>query len=65
MGTGIPIITSSLGIIPKFFYPLSAEKRDLMYAELRDRRSKVADKMNKATTDEEIAEIADSQFIVK
>ena len=65
LGTGIPIITSSLGIIPKFFYPLSAEKRDQMYAELRERRSKVAEKMNNATTAEEIAEIAESQFIVK
>lgn len=65
LGTGIPIITSALGIIPKFFYPLSAEKRDQMYAELRERRSKVAEKMNKATTAEEIAEIADSQFITK
>ncbi len=65
LGTGIPIITSSLGIIPKFFYPLSAEKRNLMYSELRERRSKVADKMNNATTAEEIAQIAESQFIVK
>ena len=65
LGTGIPIITSSLGIIPKLFYPLSAEKRDLMYSELRERRSKVAAKMNTATTAEEVAEIAESQFIVK
>ena len=65
LGTGIPIITSALGIIPKLFYPISAETRNLMYAELRERRSKVAEKMNNATTAEEIAEIADAQFIVK
>ena len=65
LGTGIPRITGALGIVPKLFYPITAEKRDLMYAELRERRSRVADKMNKATTAEEIAEIADSQFIVK
>ena len=65
LGTGIPIITSALGIIPKLFYPISAETRDRMYAELRERRSKVAEKMKNATTAEEIAEIADSQFIVK
>ena len=64
LGTGIPIITSALGIIPKFFYPLSAEKRDQMYAELRERRSKVANMIKDATA-EEMEEIAESQFIVK
>jgi Na+/melibiose symporter-like transporter len=65
LGTGIPIITSALGIIPKLFYPISAETRDRMYAELRERRSKVAERMNNAKTAEEVAEIADSQFIIK
>ena len=65
LGTGVPIITGALGIIPKLFYPISAETRDQMYAELRERRSKVAEKMKTATTAEEIAEIADSQFITK
>ncbi|MBQ2965257.1 MAG: hypothetical protein IJE14_11455 [Clostridia bacterium] len=46
-------------------YPITAENRERMYAELRERRSTVADKMKKATTEEEIAEIADSQFINK
>lgn len=64
LGTGIPIITSSLGIIPKFFYPLSADKRNRMYSELTERRSKVACKMQTATA-EEMEEIAESQFIVK
>jgi Na+/melibiose symporter-like transporter len=65
LGTGLPIITSALGIIPKFFYPISAEKRDIMYSELRERRSLVAEKLNNATTAEEIAEIAETQFLVK
>ena len=65
LGTGVPIITGALGIIPKLFYPISAEKRDLMYAELRERRSKVATMMKTATTAEEVAKIADSQFMVK
>ena len=36
-----------------------------MYSELREIRSRVAEKMNKVLTAEEIAEIADSQFVVK
>ena len=48
LGTGIPIISSSLGIIPKFFYPLSAEKRAQMYKELKERRENVAHIMNHA-----------------
>jgi len=35
-----------------------------MYSELRERRSRVAGKMQNATA-EEMAEIAESQFIVK
>ena len=42
LGTGIPIITSALGIVPKFFYPLSADKREKMYAELFERRQQYA-----------------------
>ena len=62
LGTGIPIITSALGIIPKLFYPISAETRDLMYSELRERRSRVA-AMMKTATKEEVEKIADAQFI--
>ena len=56
LGTGILRITGALGIVPKLFYPITAEKRDQMYAELRERRSKVAEMMKTATTAEEIAE---------
>ncbi len=38
MCTGIPQITGILAVIPKFLYPLSQEKRELMYNELLERR---------------------------
>ena len=52
LGTGIPIISSSLGIIPKFFYPLSADKRVQMYEELTERRQAMAEFMKTATKEE-------------
>lgn len=61
LGTGIPIISSSLGIIPKFFYPLSAEKRVQMYEELTERRQAMAEFM-KTATQEEIDKKANDQL---
>lgn len=61
LGTGIPIITSSLGIVPKLFYPLSAEVREKMYADLQERRAAMADFM-KTATKEEIAAMAEKQL---
>ena len=61
LGTGIPIISSSLGIIPKFFYPLSAEKRNQMYTELYERRRKKAELVQGASA-EEMAAIAENEF---
>jgi len=61
LGTGIPIITSSLGIVPKLFYPLSAEVREKMYADLQERRSAMAEFM-KTATKEEIDAMADRQL---
>ena len=52
LGTGIPIISSSLGIIPKFFYPLSAERKAQMYEELTERRIAMAEFMKTATNEE-------------
>jgi Na+/melibiose symporter-like transporter len=52
LGTGIPIITSSLGIIPKFFYPLNAEIRNKMYTELQERRDKMAKIMQEGSEEE-------------
>jgi Na+/melibiose symporter-like transporter len=39
MTTIIPIVTGSLGLIPKFFYDLGGEKREKMYEELLARRA--------------------------
>ena len=61
LGTGIPIISSSLGIVPKFFYPLSAKTREQMYKDLAERRSKKAEFMQNATP-EEIAKMAETEF---
>ena len=61
LGTGIPIISSSLGIIPKFFYPLSTEKRVQMYEELTERRQAMAEFM-KTATQEEIDKKANDQL---
>ncbi len=61
LGTGIPIISSSLGIIPKFFYPLSAETREKMYADLQERRAAMAEFM-KTATKEEIDAMAEQQL---
>ena len=61
LGTGIPIITSSLGIIPKLFYPLSAETREKMYADLQERRAAMAEFM-KTATKEEIDAMAEKQL---
>ena len=54
LGTGIPIITSSLGIIPKFFYPINNKVRDEMYSDLKLRRSEVAKKMDKIASEIEV-----------
>ena len=48
MSTGVPVITSALAVIPKFLYPLTAKKRELMYAELSVRRKAYAKVVNKA-----------------
>ena len=61
LGTGIPIISSSLGIVPKFFYPLSAKTREQMYKELFERRSQKANLIENASS-EELEEIAKNEF---
>ena len=45
MCTLLPTVTSVFGLIPKFFYDLSGEKRDRMYRELAERRQSVIDHM--------------------
>ncbi len=61
LGTGIPIISSSLGIIPKFFYPLSASTREQMYKDLFERRSNKRAIMETGNEDE-IAKLAEEEL---
>ena len=61
MGTGIPVITGALGIIPKFFHNLSGEKRDRMYRELFARREATRNAINSAKSLEEMELIAKDQ----
>lgn len=42
MFTIIPALTGSLGIIPMLFYDLDNKKKELMYAELLERRSRIS-----------------------
>ncbi len=62
MGTGIPVITGALGIIPKFFHNLNGEKRDQMYQELFARREAMRNAVENAKDDEEMARIAKAQI---
>jgi len=59
--TGLPIITGALGVIPKFFYPLTGDKRNLMYAELQARRAELAHAASHASN-EELKEIGHKQM---
>ena len=49
--TIVPVITGALGYIPMIFYNLTGEKRDKMYAELMERRSAAAKKVNEEVKD--------------
>jgi Na+/melibiose symporter-like transporter len=62
MGTGIPVITGALGIVPKFFHNLSGEKRDRMYRELYARREATRNAINSAKSIEEMEKIAKAQM---
>ena len=56
MSTLLPVVTGILSIIPQLFYDLQGEKRDRMYAELRERRKAIAAEVkefNDATNSEE------------
>ncbi len=54
MSTALPVATGLLAIIPKFFYDLSGEKKDRMYAELYARRKAMEDKVNKEDSEKGI-----------
>ncbi len=63
LGTGVPVITSSLGVLPKFFYPLTGPKRDMMYADLLERRKQMAERVTEAGDDlEELDRIAKAEI---
>ena len=51
MTTIIPIVTGSLGLIPKFFYDLGGEKREKMYEELLARRAAAQKVLSTGETD--------------
>jgi len=61
LGTGVPIISSALGIVPKFFYPLDAKTREKMYKELQERRSLKAQVMTNASA-EDIAKAIEDEY---
>lgn len=62
MGTGIPVITGALGIIPKFFHNLNGQKRDQMYQELFVRREAMRNAVENAKDAEEVDRIAKAQI---
>jgi Na+/melibiose symporter-like transporter len=45
MCTLLPTVTGIFGLIPKFFYDLSGEKKERMYRELAERRQSVINQM--------------------
>lgn len=61
MSTGIPAITGTLGVIPKFLYPLTGKKRDQMYEELMARRNSMSAAVADADP-EELARLAKKQL---
>lgn len=61
LSTGLPVITGALGVIPKFFYPLTGKKRDQMYKELIERREAIAHAAKNASA-EDMRKIADMQM---
>lgn len=62
MGTGIPVITGALGIVPKFFHNLNGEMRDRMYQELFARREAMQNAIENAKDSDEIEKIAKAQI---
>ncbi len=62
MGTGVPVITGALGIIPKFFHNLNGETRDRMYRELFARREAMQRAVSLAKDADELAKLAKAQI---
>ena len=53
MCTLLPTVTGIFGLIPKFFYDLSGEKKERMYRELAERRQSVIDEMKELEASKE------------
>ena len=51
MFTVLPLLTTTLGIIPLLFYDLSGKKRDKMYEELLARRALMASEVTEGDTE--------------
>ncbi|NMP37084.1 MAG: hypothetical protein GX051_03010 [Clostridiales bacterium] len=62
MSTGLPVITGALGVLPKFFYPLTGERREMMYDELLRRRAEMADAVSNASDNSEIKHLGEMQM---
>ena len=62
LGTGVPIITGALGVIPKFLYPIDDRQRKVMYAELLERRTAIAQAMQE---DPQLAAVVESKIVAK
>jgi Na+/melibiose symporter-like transporter len=61
LSTGLPTITRMLGVVPKFYYNLSAEKREKMYEELFERRKAMTAAMAGAD-EQEMARLGKAQM---
>lgn len=51
--TVVPLVTSALGIIPKFLWPINKKTRERMYYELSERRKKSIDDYLETVKDED------------
>ncbi len=61
LSTGLPVVTGSLGVLPKFFYPLNSKLRDQMYEELIARRQNLSNAVTDASA-EKLAELGKKQM---
>ena len=61
MFTIVPAVTGALGIIPMLFYDLHGKKKEMMYAELLERRSK-ASSVASSGDREALEKLADEQL---
>ena len=63
MFTIVPAVTGALGIVPMLFYDLHGKKKEIMYAELLERRQK-ASVVASSGSREDLEQLADEQLHV-